>query len=110
MTNSSTNHEGDNQFCLVIAGKEYTQSQVATVAFNSYYHSGRTIEAGFITWKKLTRVSGFTIKDFAFLVLYFLDKLATDKIKEIFESDINKIKKYTDPHPLIDGVTNEPSQ
>lgn len=87
--------EGDRP-CLEIAGKVYTQDQVSSIAFNAFYYSGRNVEAGYLTWQRIVQDPDLTTKDYAFLLLYFLEKFGTDEIKEIFKDDVPRIKRYVD--------------
>jgi hypothetical protein len=83
----------EDEAILEIAGEFYNQEQAATIAFNSYTMSGRVLEAGLLTWHTVTGDKEFSLRDYAFLVLYFLDKLATDEIKEICVKDLRRIKE-----------------
>ena len=87
-----SNHD-EEEAILEVSGEFYNQKQAATMAFNTYYLSARVLEAGLQTWHLLTGDKEFSLRDYAFLVLYFLDKIATDKVKEIFVADIQRIKE-----------------
>lgn len=81
------------EVCMRIAGRDYNQDQVASIAFNTYYHSGRNTVAGLQTWKNIVGDRDFKEKDYAFLLLYFLEHVAPDDVKEVFEDDIPRIKR-----------------
>jgi hypothetical protein len=80
--------------CFEIAGKGYTQDQASSIAFNAYCASGRTVEAGFLTWQKIVRDPDLTHKDYAFLLLYFFDKFVSDEDKKKWTVDLKHIKEH----------------
>lgn len=90
---SDQNKAPEDDPVLEIAGTFYNQKQAATMAFNTYHMSDEVLDAGLLTWHALTGDRSFSLKDYAFLVLYFLDKLATDEIREIYRDHIPRIKE-----------------
>jgi len=91
---SQNRHNPGEEICFEIAGKGYTQDQASSIAFNSYHLSGRTVEAGFLTWQKIVQDPDITQKDYAFLILYFFDKFVSDEDKVEWKSDIERIKEH----------------
>ena len=85
-----TSHE---EPVLTIAGKGYTQDQAATMAFNTYRMSNEILDAGLLTWFKITKDRHFSMKDYAFLILFFLEKVATKEVKDLYKDHIPKIKE-----------------
>jgi len=49
-------------------------------------------DQAYIDWDNLTQ-EDFTKKDFGFLLLYFLDKLADDEVKKLCQDELEAIKK-----------------
>lgn len=94
MSESQNRHNPGDAICFEIAGKGYTQDQASSIAFNAYHMSGRTIEAGFLTWQKIVQDSSLKQKDYAFLLLYFFDKFVSDEDKEEWKPDLKRIKEH----------------
>lgn len=78
---------------LTIGNSGYTQVQASTMAFNTYRMSHEILDAGLLTWIRLTKLSDFSLKDYAFLILYFLDVVATPDIQELYKEKIHSIKR-----------------
>jgi len=77
---------------LSIGNKEYTQDQIAELAFKCYRRLPRT-NAGYETWKQLVWPNEYTEKDWFFLALYFLSEVASNEVREAHAEDLEYIKK-----------------
>ena len=77
---------------LTIAGNDFTQSQAARLAFEIYIYEGFHFDQAYVDWDRIAQ-GALNRKDFGFLLLYFLDKVADDEVKALCVEDVEKIKK-----------------
>jgi len=77
---------------LTIAGKEFSQNEAARLAFEIYMHEGFHFDQAYVDWSRIT-LNEFNRKDFGFLLLYFLDKVADDDVKALCQEELEQIKK-----------------
>ena len=83
----------EKEIAMVIAEKSFTQDEAAIIAFKMLMQNQFHIDMAYLDWLKLIAQPDFQKKEYLFLLLYYLDRIADSEIQEMCKDDLRKIKE-----------------